>query len=436
MKILLYSANFAPEPTGIGKYSGEMAQWLTAQGHEVRVVAAPPYYPNWRVAPGHRSWAYSTETIGKVKVWRAPIWVPRKPGGLKRVLHLLSFALSSAPVMLWQVIWRPDVVVTVAPAFVCAPTGRLVAGLSGARSWLHVQDFEVDVAFNMGLLKGQWLQRMVLAWEKHVLRKFDVVSSISFRMVERLGEKGVESAKLSHFPNWVDVSRIQPLRRPSTYRQALGIPPEAKVVLYSGTLSEKHGLHILPECARLLAERGDIWVVICGDGVLKPLLEQATRGMPRVRMIPLQPIERLSDLLGLADVHVLPQTAEAEDLVLPSKITGMLSSGRPVIATCEPRSELAAVVRQCGRTTQPGDARALADAVLDLVDDPELCQDLGRRARAYAEAHLSIDGVLTRFVHQAGRATMHQCPESVLQGENSHPTQLRRVERDVANCQK
>jgi colanic acid biosynthesis glycosyl transferase WcaI len=436
VKILLYSANFAPEPTGIGKYSGEMAQWLTAQGHEVRVVAAPPYYPNWQVAPGHRAWAYSTDTIGKVNVWRAPIWVPRKPGGLKRVLHLLSFAMSSAPVMLWQVMWRPDVVVSVAPAFVCAPTARVVAGLSGARSWLHVQDFEVDVAFNMGLLKGRWLQRIVLAWEKHVLRTFDVVSSISFRMVERLGEKGVEPAKLSHFPNWVDVSKIQPLRRLSHYRRELGIPNDARVVLYSGTLSEKHGLSILPECARLLAEREDIWIVICGDGVLKSALQQATQGMPRVRMIPLQPIERLSDLLGLADVHVLPQTAEAEDLVLPSKITGMLSSGRPVIATCEPRSELAAVVRQCGRTTLPGDAQALAAAIVDLLDDPELCQELGRRARAYAEAHLSIDGVLTRFLHQAGRATMHQCPESVLQGENSHPTHLRRVERDVANCEK
>jgi len=43
MKILIYSANYAPEPTGIGKYSGEMAEWLAAKGHDVRVVAAPPY---------------------------------------------------------------------------------------------------------------------------------------------------------------------------------------------------------------------------------------------------------------------------------------------------------------------------------------------------------------------------------------------------------
>ena len=49
MRILIHGINFSPELTGIGKYSGEMAEWLVAQGHEVRVVTAPPYYPEWRV---------------------------------------------------------------------------------------------------------------------------------------------------------------------------------------------------------------------------------------------------------------------------------------------------------------------------------------------------------------------------------------------------
>ena len=53
MKILIYGVNYAPELTGIGKYSGEMAEWLAAQGHEVRVVTAPPYYPEWSVGEGY-----------------------------------------------------------------------------------------------------------------------------------------------------------------------------------------------------------------------------------------------------------------------------------------------------------------------------------------------------------------------------------------------
>lgn len=59
MKILLYGINYSPELTGIGKYSGEQARWLAEQGHEVRVVTAPPYYPSGRWAKGIRRGAFA-----------------------------------------------------------------------------------------------------------------------------------------------------------------------------------------------------------------------------------------------------------------------------------------------------------------------------------------------------------------------------------------
>ncbi|PJI53066.1 glycosyltransferase WbuB, partial [Methylobacterium radiotolerans] len=54
MKILIYGINYAPELTGTGKYTAELAEWLAARGHEVGVVTAPPYYPQWRVHAGYR----------------------------------------------------------------------------------------------------------------------------------------------------------------------------------------------------------------------------------------------------------------------------------------------------------------------------------------------------------------------------------------------
>lgn len=53
MRILIHEINYAPEPTSTGKYTGEMGEWLANQGHEVRVVAAPPYYPAWRIREGY-----------------------------------------------------------------------------------------------------------------------------------------------------------------------------------------------------------------------------------------------------------------------------------------------------------------------------------------------------------------------------------------------
>ena len=132
MKLLIYGINFAPELTGIGKYTGEMAQWLAHAGHEVRVITAPPYYPDWKVAPGHSASRYRSESWQGVRVIRAPLWVPHQPGGLKRLLHLASFALTSLPALFAQWRWKPDVVWVVEPPLMCAPAAVAFAALRGA----------------------------------------------------------------------------------------------------------------------------------------------------------------------------------------------------------------------------------------------------------------------------------------------------------------
>jgi colanic acid biosynthesis glycosyl transferase WcaI len=155
--------------------------------------------------------------------------------------------------------------------------------------------------------------------------------------------------------------------------------------------------------ARKLVDRKDILFVIGGDGVLKPGLEAASEGLPNVKFLPLQPVERLSELLGMAHIHLLPQNSEAEDLVLPSKLSGMLASGRPVIATCNPSSEIAKVVVECGLVVPPNDEDALIHAIKALVDNDSERARLGLAARNYAEVHLSIEHILNNVVGQMSR---------------------------------
>ena len=425
MKVLIYSANFLPEQVGIGKYSGEMAQWLAARGHDVRVITAPPYYPQWKVRAGYHWPPYRREYLPGITIWRAPLWVPKKPGGLRRILHLLSFALTSLPVILCHALWRPKLVITVAPALLSAPGGWLVARLSGAKAWLHVQDFEIDVAFRLGLLKSKLLRSVALGLERWLLRRFDSVSSISHRMVDRLVAKGVAPERTRYFPNWVDIAHIAPLCSSPNYRRELGIDPQTFVVLYSGTLAAKQGLLVIPQVAALLAHRRDILFVICGEGALKEELELRTRQLANVKLLPLQPFARLGELLTMADIHVLPQSSDAADLVLPSKLSGMLASGRPVVATCAPGTELAAVVSQCGLITTPEDPDHLASAILQLTNDRTLMAELGQRARAWAERHLERDAVLGGMFASLGEGDLREATHSPpLQSSEERPVPI------------
>lgn len=396
MKILLYGINFAPELTGIGKYTGEMAAWLAARGHDVRVVTAPPYYPAWAVSAGYSGSAYRIEQWQGVKVYRCPLWVPRQPGGAKRLLHLATFALSSLPVMLAQVLWRPQLVWVVEPALFCAPAAWGVARLSDAKAWLHVQDFEVDAAFDLGILKGQRIRNLVAGAERWLMRRFDVVSTISQRMRQRLLAKGLDAGKAKMAVNWVDMAQFA-LPSPegvTAYRRELTIPDEAIVALYSGNMGHKQGLEVLAEVA---ARSPAVTFVFCGHGVGRADLLARCDGLANVRFIDLQPAARLPDLLATADIHLLPQRADAADLVMPSKLTGMLASARPVVVTAHLGTELATVVKNCGLVVPPEDAAGMSTAVNTLALDLELRRRLGSTGYEYARRELDRDAVLQQL---------------------------------------
>jgi colanic acid biosynthesis glycosyl transferase WcaI len=399
LRILLLGLNYAPELTGIGKYSGEMMEWLAERGHDVRVVTAPPYYPAWKVREDYTWWKYRKEVSpAGVHIYRCPLWVPLRPNGIRRLIHLGSFATSSMPIMLALAAWRPHVVLTVEPAFFCAPSTILTALISGAAAWLHIQDFEIDAAFDLGLLPAEGaIHNFALAYERLVMRGFTRISSISPNMVERLAAKGVRRDKRVHFPNWVDIDSVRPLDGPNLIRRELGISDDQVVLLYSGNLGLKQGLETLPPLAQQLRDDRRLHFVFCGDGAFRPQLEEMTAGLENVSLLPLQPAERLNELLSAADIHLLPQREDAAPLVMPSKLTGMLASGRPIIATASPGTQVAYAVSGCGINVPPGDADALREAVLALAGSADLRKEMGRAARIFAEEHLGRDQVLRRF---------------------------------------
>lgn len=404
MKLLIHGINFAPELTGIGKYTGEMAFWLAEHGVDVRVVTAPPYYPQWKVWGGYSSRRYAVEEHPNLKVIRAPLWVPSKVSGAKRLLHLSSFAASSLPVMLWQAVtWRPDAVFVVEPTFFNAPAALMAARLCGAKAWLHVQDLEVDASLSLGILPKGRVTDGVLAAERVLMNRFDVVSSISRAMVQRLWDKGVNPARLTRFDNWVDTEAIRPLDKTPPLRAEmaakLGFDENAVIALYSGNMGEKQGLDILLAAARELQGRADVVFVLCGAGAARERLMKAAEGLANVRFTDLVPFERLNELLNTADIHLLPQKPDVEELVMPSKLTGILAAGGALVATAGPDSELAqAVERAGGVLTPPGNAQGFAEAIGFLAEETARRKAMGAAGRGYALQNMGLEAILGDFL--------------------------------------
>lgn len=403
--VLLIGVNYAPEPVGIGPYTTGLAEALVDSGRPVTVIAGQPYYPQWRPYDGYGGgWRRSVEH--GVTVVRCPHYIPANPGGLKRIVHLASYALAALPAALaaaWR--GRPGVVMVIAPALLSVPVGWLVARLFGAKLWVHVQDFEVDAAMATGLVDGRgFLPKLALWVERVILRSADRVSTISPQMCARLVEKGVAPERVIEARNWANLAFARPDATGDDYRREWKLG-DRKVALYSGNIANKQGIEIIIEAARLLADRRDLVFVICGEGPNRARLAQLAEGLDNVQLHDLQPAEKVADLLALAAVHLLPQIPDAADLVLPSKLANMLGSGRPVVVTAAAGTGLAVEVEGAGLVTSPGDASAFAQAIAHLLDHPEQAQAFGEEARVRAGSRWGKEALLHRFVDAIGATT-------------------------------
>lgn len=401
-RILIFGMNYAPELAGVGRYTGEIAEYLAGCGADVVVVTTPPHYPGWRVQASHATPGYSSGVLNGVMVHRCPLVLHKPMEGLWRLIAPLTFALSSAPVLLWKLItFRPDVAICVVPTMSGAPVLIAGARLVGARTVIHMHDLEADAAFAVGHLNDwSWLKSLARTLERWILKGFDKVITISDRMADRISEKGVDRRDIEVVRNWVDIDFIKPLEGVSPYRSELQFGPGDRIVLYSGNLGRKQGLDVLCQAAKRLSSNRNIHFVIAGEGPAKDILIERYGGSPNIHFLPFQPYERLSDFLGMADIHVLPQESNVADLVLPSKLGGMLASGKPIVVMADEDTELVHFLRDTAIVVRPGDIAELAEAIRAFSEtnpsEPEKAQH--RRVLA---TMLSKRQGLTTFAHAA-----------------------------------
>lgn len=282
------------------------------------------------------------------------------------------------------------------PTLLCTPQALLLGRFTGAKTWLHIQDLEVDAAFRLGILKLSFIERSIFWIESKLMRRFDKVSTISNAMIERLKSKNLSSSKIILFPNWVDTDEIFPDRsKLGEFKNELDLPSQCTVALYSGNLGEKQGLDIIIDAADSLKHVDDLFFIVCGEGSAKGRLMDKSQHLTNIRFIPLQPVTRLNELLNLADIHLLPQRADAADLVMPSKLTGILACGGPVIATAELGTELAKAVQEAGGLiSPPGDVERFINNILELSKDAQRLDSIRQKARTYALEHLGKKSIL------------------------------------------
>jgi len=395
-RVLVLGINCMPELIGIGKYTGEMASWLANNGYETVVVTGFPYYPHWEVQKPYSGKFYKKELShrGKLCIYRCPMYVPARPTGLKRMIHEASFFISSF-FIIFRLLFRKryNLIFSVAPPFHLGFLALFYRFIRGGKIVYHIQDLQVDSAKELNMLP-KVLFPLLFSMERFILKKVDHVSTISEGMIKQLKSK--VKREVLFFPNWVDTVRFYPLNNNLTRKSVWGFKQEDKIVLYSGSMGEKQGLDVLIDIAENLQWNKAIQFVLCGTGPYKKSLISAAkeRGLSNVHFFPLQDNDVFNDFLNIADVHLVLQKGDASDLVMPSKLSTILSVGGLVLVTANKETALYKVIMENNiGVIVPAENEAELQKQIELScsGDYSLFRE---NARKYAEQFLDKENIL------------------------------------------
>ena len=387
-EITFIGLNFAPEDSAIGLYSSEWVNQLESDGHNVTVVTGFPYYPQWSVFKQYKNKPrFLQEYIGGTKILRYRQYVPKAPTFFKRIVHIIDFTVGSL-FNLFK-IKKCDLVIAVVPFTTSAFLGWIQKKRFNSKFWIHIQDFELDAALQSKKEpKVGPAFSLMFRLESWLFRKPDIVSTISHSMIDTLRKKSNSSS--FYLPNWVNPDAINP----ATANFHRYINSSKIVLLYSGNIGEKQDWNSFVEFCNDI-NQNNYEIIIVGDGSKKNWLLDRTVHLPNIKHYPPVPYSELSDLLCSVDIHLLFQKPDFLDLVMPSKVLGMMASAKPSLIIGHRESEINSVFKSNNIGLYFD--RYSKEVVIELdkiSKQNSQMKEMGENARVYVIKNFSKDRIL------------------------------------------
>jgi colanic acid biosynthesis glycosyl transferase WcaI len=395
MNILLISLNYKPEEIGVGKFSGELVDELIEFGHSIDVITTYPFYPDWEISPiNSNPYIYSTAKTKNLKIHRCPIYVPKKITIFRRLLHYLSFAVSIVPVLICKINKKYDYVYLVLPSIIALPIVILYAKLKKIRLAVHVQDLEIAATIDAFKLKKTKIIGIV---EKWLIEKSDILITISHDMRQYF--IGYENVKTLIVRNWVDLKKFELKLDHELILNKFKLKKEEFIILYSGSIGWKQASDILIRVSEKLRKDKNFSyrIIICGDGPEKKKLQSISGDDEKIIWMEVLDEKLFCELMCVADVHLITQKREMTKYLMPSKLTSIFASGRPVIAQTDGGTELEYMVKDAGLVVKIGDVDEMTNAILKMKDDIELRRIYGKNAKMKARKYYDKDKVLSEL---------------------------------------
>ncbi len=396
MHILLIHQAFAALDEPGGTRHHELARYLAERGHRVTVIASPVSYLTGTSRHGRIPWVERQEVQG-ITILRAYTYPALHRSFLHRVISFLSFMVSSF--LLGLRVPQVDLVWGTSPPIFQGFTAWALARIKRAGFLFEVRDLWPAFAVAVGVLRNPLLIRASQWLESFLYRHADRVMVNSPGFIQHVQQRGARTVDL--VPNGADPRMFKPDLDGRSFRQSHGLENQY-IALYAGAHGMSNDLGVLLSAAQQLRDDPSIAIVLLGDGKEKAALMAQAAGweLSNVHFIPPVPKTEMPAALAAADACIaILKPIPLYATVYPNKVFDYMAAGRPVILAI--RGVIQEVIEKAGAgiAVQPGDADALAAAILQLAHHPDQGCQMGMRGRTYVEQHFDRASLAMTLEH-------------------------------------
>ncbi len=275
----------------------------------------------------------------------------------------------------------------------------------------NLQDVFPDSMVHAGLTKeGSLIWKIGRKLEDYTYRKADKIIVIGEDIKANIMAKGVPEEKIEIIPNWIDTDTIKPIpRNENTLFDELNLTRDCFYITYAGNLGAAQGVDTIIKTANLLKDIENIQFVIFGDGVDKYKMEAAAKELPNLKLFPLFPQSRISEVYSLGNLSVVACTSGIGKGAIPSKSLSIMATATPILLSFDENSELWNLIdkNNCGYLAPADNALALAEQIKLAYNEQQCLEEKGANARFTAETQFSKN-VLLKKNHDLIKKTVNE----------------------------
>lgn len=419
MRINIFCPHIWPDTAPTGEVMRQLVERWAGAGHECNMVSSLPWYRRHRVEEKWHGSLWHRQVTDWGSVLRLHPCAPASKANLtRRAAGFATFGAYAAVVGL-SALPAADVTFAMSPPLTLAAAAAISAAARRTPLVLNLQDLHPDAAVTTGVVANPYAIAALRWLERRTYSAATAITVLSQATRTAVVERAPTATRVEVIANFANTETIAPGDRDNAYRRELGISPDTVLFLYAGNVGFSQPLGLVEAAARRLAGRRDICFVVNGDGAAMGEVRRWADGLENVIVRSYQPVERLSEVLAAADVHLVLLAPGLGDVSVPSKVYAAFGARRPVLVGADPGSEISRIVETAGAglTIDPSDEGAFVSAVSQLADDKQSRSQMAANAFNAATRHtpdIAAAAYLRLFAELTGVSELTKATSPVL----------------------